>query len=225
MHLYIDSADSSDLGTLPVHPVFWGVTTNPTLQRAAHVDEEALEDLVRHLLAAGVKAVHVQVKTRDVDGIVEQGLAYASWGEKDRIFVKVPATRSGFEAVRRLALQGVACTITAAFEVEQVLFAKACGARYVAPYLGRMNDAGVDGLARIARMHAVLERYQAPSEPACRLLVASVRTMDDLRSLLDIGVGAATIKPDLARQMLENEATLSSEDAFLADAAAGERGE
>lgn len=224
MHLYIDSADLSELGALPQHPVFSGVTTNPTLQRAARVDEEALHHLVTRLLDGGVRAVHVQVKARDADAIVEQGLVYASLGERGRIFVKVPATRPGLEAVSRLARQGIACTVTAAFEVEQVRFAQACGARYVAPYLGRMNDAGIDGLARIARMQAVLERYQAAAEPACRLLVASVRTLEDFRALLEIGVGAATVKPDLARRMLDNEATLRAEDAFLADAAAGEQG-
>jgi transaldolase len=220
MELFIDSADRGDLGTLPTHPVVAGVTTNPTLQRAAGLDDDELEELIRGLLAAGTPAVHRQVEAREADAIVEQGLDYAALSERGRIFVKVPATRAGLHAVSRLAESGIPCTVTAAFDVEQVLFAQTCGARYVAPYLGRMNDAGIEGLARIARMQAVLDRFAPNGGPRCKLLVASVRTLDDLRSLLDIGVDAATIKPDLARRALENEATLRAETAFLADAAA-----
>lgn len=138
------------------------------------------------------------------------------------IYVKIPATEAGLEAVGRLSEQGVPCTVTAAFELEQVVLAHVCGARYIAPYLGRMNDAGMDGLGRVREMQSVLDRYGA-SNTDCRLLVASVRSHEDLHALLQIGVGAVTVKPDLARRLLRNEATLRSEDAFLVDASAANR--
>jgi len=222
MHLYIDSADVTAIGALARHPAIAGVTTNPTLQRAAQLDDAGLRRFLGRTLSDGARAVHVQVKARDADEIVEQGASYAALAEAGRIFVKVPATEAGLDAVSRLSDLGVPCTVTAAFELEQVVFAQACGARYVAPYLGRMNDAGIDGLQRVREMQTVLERYgEAP--PDCRLLVASVRSREDLLALLEIGVGAVTLKPELVRRVLNHEATIRSEEAFLRDAAAADR--
>ena len=102
---------------------------------------------------------------------------------------------------------------TAVYVLEQAHFAAQLGAAYAAPYLGRLEDAGVDGLALIAQMQSVLHGS------GTRLLVASVRTRDAYLALLRIGVGAITIPPSLFAELVDHESTIAAERAFLADAA------
>ncbi|MEX2540783.1 MAG: transaldolase family protein [Trueperaceae bacterium] len=219
MHLYLDSADAQALTPLLRLPIIYGVTTNPTLQRRVELRERDLERFVRSCLADGARAVQVQVKGRAAGEMVEQARRFVAWGDSGRVIPKIPATREGLIAVSELARGGVRSTVTAAFEPEQALWALLAGARYVAPYLGRLNDQGRDGLAVIADMQRIVARYQAAGND-CRLLVASVRTIDDFRALLELGVGAVTVAPPLLEELLDNRATTRAEDEFLVDAEA-----
>jgi len=107
-------------------------------------------------------------------------------------------------------------TYTAVYAPEQAHFAALLGAAYAAPYLGRLQDAGVDGLALVARMQRLVERCAGET----RLLVASIRSREAYLSLLDLGVGCVTIPPRLFGAILDHEATLQAERGFLEDARA-----
>jgi transaldolase len=219
VHLYLDSADERELRELLRLPVVYGVTTNPVLQQRAGLREGGLEGFVLRLLAQGVRAVQVQVTHRETATIVEDAKRYASWAEAGRVIAKIPATRAGLAAVAELTAEGVSCTVTAVYEPEQVLWALLAGAEYAAPYLGRMSDAGRDGMAAVAAMQRILAGYGGESSP-CRLLVASVRTRADFLALLDLGVGAITVRPGLLAEMLSHEPTAAAETEFLAAAEA-----
>jgi transaldolase len=215
-HFYVDSADADALAGLLPHALVYGVTTNPTSLRRAGVQASEVAGLVERVLGMGVRAVHVQVQTDDPAGIVQDAERILALGPGGRVIPKIPATRAGFDAGMHLIGQGAAVTYTAVFDPEQALFAAIGGAAYAAPYLGRMSDSGADGLAAIARMQAIVERYG----PSTRLLVASVRSRDDFAALLDIGVGAITVPVELAHELLERPTTTEAGRAFLADAAA-----
>lgn len=222
MHLYLDSAEWSDVAPLLDSGIVYGVTTNPTLQKAAGLGPAALRDFVRAVSERGARAVHVQVTHAKAREMIEDGLRYHRWTEGDagRVVVKIPATREGLSAARELAQEGVACTLTAVYATEQALWAQLVGARYAAPYLGRLNDAGEDGLAAIAGMQSLLDTYPSTDlrEP-CRLLVASVRSRNDVLALLRIGVGAITVKPELVGDLVDHGATRAAEETFLRHAA------
>ena len=81
--------------------------------------------------------------------------------DPERLVVKVPATMEGIKAANALVVDGVRVTITAAYAPHQVLVAASIGANYVAPYLGRMNDAGRDGIGTIVSIQdgGRVERY------------------------------------------------------------------
>jgi len=133
--------------------------------------------------------------------------------ERGQLVVKIPATREGLRAGAQLSARGVPVTYTAVYVLEQAHFAAQLGAAYAAPYLGRLEDAGLDGLALIGQMQSVLQGS------GTRLLVASVRTREAYLALLRVGVGAITIPPRLFAELVDHEATLAAERAFLADAA------
>ena len=214
-HLYLDSADLAELRTCLPHPVVHGVTTNPTLLKRAGVTRAALPALVEQLLKLGARQVQAQVHAADVQGMRADAQALLKLAEPGQIVVKIPATRQGLHAGAQLSAEGVAVTYTAVYAAEQAHFAALLGAAYAAPYLGRLQDAGIDGLALIAQMQALVEQCGA----SMRLLVASVRTREAYVALLGLGVGSITIPPRLFAELLDHPATLDAERGFLADAA------
>ena len=213
-HLYLDSADLTELRTCLPHPVVHGVTTNPTLLKRAGVTRAALPALVEQLLKLGARQVQAQVHAADVDGMLADAQALLALADPGQIVVKIPATRQGLQAGAQLSARGVPVTYTAVYAAEQAHFAAQLGAAYAAPYLGRLLDAGVDGLALIAQMQSLIDHSGATT----RLLVASVRTREAYLALLKLRVGAITLPPRLFAELLDHPATLDAERGFLGDA-------
>lgn len=215
-HLYLDSADLGELRRCLPHPVVHGVTTNPTLLRRAGVQWAGLPDLLGEMLALGARQVQAQVRSLDAPAMLDDAHDLLRHFAPGQLVIKVPATREGLRAGAQLVARGVPVTYTAVYALEQAHFAAQLGASYAAPYLGRLNDSGLDGLALIARMQALLQAS------ATRLLVASVRDREAYLDLLRLGVGAITIPPRLLGELLDHPATLQAERAFLADAQAAD---
>jgi transaldolase len=211
-HLYLDSADLSDLRACLPHPVIHGVTTNPTLLKRAGIGRAELPALLQTAIELGAKQVQAQVTAAQTDAMLEDAERLLRPFERGQLVVKIPATRDGLRAGAQLSARGVPVTYTAVYALEQAHFAAQLGAAYAAPYLGRLQDAGTDGLALIAQMQSLVEHS------ATRLLVASVRTREAYLALLRIGVGAVTIPPRLFAELVDHDATLAAERGFLADA-------
>jgi transaldolase len=104
--------------------------------------------------------------------------------------------------------------LTAVYNHVQVVPAIIAGATYLAPYLGRMNDAGLDGVAEIAQMQTVIDKARA----AARILVASIRTPDQLARLAMCGVQDFTIAPKLWWELLSEPLTDAAVGVFDANA-------
>ena len=221
-HLYLDSADLAELRACLPHPLVHGVTTNPTLLRRAGVGRAQLRGLLQACLDLGARQVQAQVFSADTAGMLADAEALLQGFAPGQLVVKIPATSAGFAAGAALAERGVPVTYTAVYAPEQAHFAALLGAAYAAPYLGRLNDAGVDGLALIGRMQALLLQATGGRADggATRLLPASVRSRADYLALLALGVGAITIPPRLWPELIDHAPTQEAERGFLADAAA-----
>ena len=217
-HLYLDSADLSELRACLPHPVIHGVTTNPTLLKRAGVGRDALSGLLQTAIELGAKQVQAQVTAAQTDAMLEDAERLLRSFERGQLVVKVPATRDGLRAGAQLSARGVPVTYTAVYVLEQAHFAVQLGAAYAAPYLGRLDDAGIDGLALIAQMQSLVEGKERRAGSATRLLVASVRSREAYLALLRIGVGAVTIPPRLFAELIDHDATIAAERAFLTDA-------
>lgn len=215
MRLYLDAADAADLARVLPSPLVVGITTNPTLLRRAGLGWADLPDFLRAVEQLGARTVHVQVRRADADGMLRDAEEVRRAAGDLDLVVKLPATRDGYAAAAALAADGVGVTVTAVVEPEQVLWAALVGARYAAPYLGRMDEGGRDGLSVVRAMQEVAARY---GSGRLRLLVASIRSPDAFRDLLHLGVGAATVPVALFERLTRHEGTLAAERAFLADA-------
>ncbi|WP_426391619.1 transaldolase family protein [Variovorax sp. R-27] len=216
-HLYLDSADLTELQACLPHPVVHGVTTNPTLLQRAGIGRAEVPGLLKRCIELGARQVQAQVYSSEVDAMLEDAQALLPQFDSGQLVIKIPATRQGLDAGARLIAQGVPVTFTAVYAPEQAHFAAQLGAAYAAPYLGRLDDSGINGLALIGQMQSLVARR--PSS-GTRLLVASIRSREAYLSLLGLGVGAITVPPRLFAELLDHPATLAAERGFLADARA-----
>jgi transaldolase len=222
LRLLLDSADPAAWAEWLPSGLFHGVTTNPTLLlRAARPCRlEELERLTREALDWGMQEIHLQAWGGDAATMAACGAALGALAP-GRVLVKLPITRGGAEAARRLMDTGVPVTFTACYAVPQVLVAAALGARYIAPYLGRIGDLGRDGHADLIAMQQALDGVGATT----RLLVASLRQPTDLTRLAAAGVGCFTLAPAVAADLFVAAPTIEAAAQFERDAAAAGAGE
>jgi transaldolase len=212
MRILIDSADIVDIRQAIDTGFVAGATTNPTLLRRAGVRPAAVAGLVEQTIAAGAQEIHLQVYAADAATMIDEARALAAL-DPDRIAVKLPATPEGYRAAARLARDGVRVTLTAVYTLRQALLAQSVGARYIAIYLGRMRDAGIDALALAGEMQALLNAQAA----AVTILAASIRDPEEIASLGLMGVGAATLAAPVLARLLESDATARAAATFGED--------
>ena len=167
---FLDTADVAEWEALLPLGMFHGVTTNPTLLERVACTVEACRQLAVTAGALGVEEIMFQAWGATTEAMVDQGLRLASI-EPARVTVKVPVTAAGTAAAAELVQRGVRVCLTACYGREQALVAASVGAEYLAPYLGRMDDAGKDGMAECRAMqeHACIRAM-------CTLYVPGMHT-------------------------------------------------
>lgn len=214
LHLLLDSADVTAWRTWLPSGLFAGVTTNPTLLRRAGLacTLPVLDSLVTEARALGATEIHLQAWGGDASALLACSRELAALSE--HVLVKLPITREGATAARALIGEGVRITFTACFEASQLVVACALGAAYAAPYLGRLNEAGLDGHAEVLAMH----RIAVAAGNGTRVLAASLRQPADLARLAADGVAAFTLSPTLAEALFDQPATLAAARQFETDA-------
>ncbi len=203
IRLFLDTADTTQWQNWLATGLFYGVTTNPLLLEKAQVtcSVEQLQELARQAFHLGAKEVQLQTWGTSVDALVKTGKLLAAID--DRIVVKIPITQVGTQAASRLIADGIRITLTGVYAVHQVLIAAALGADYAAPYLGRINDLGRNGRDDLVAMHRAI----AGVGSATRILVASIRSVDDIVFLATQGLNTFTFREAIAEAFFDVTAT------------------
>jgi transaldolase len=216
LRLYLDSADPTAWQEWLPSGLFHGVTTNPSLLRRSELDcrFDTLADLVGRARAFGCRELHLQAWGGEACRYTSCGHALAALAP-ELVRVKLPITRPGAQAAAALISAGIRVTFTACYRPSQVLLAAALGADFIAPYLGRISDQGRDGHAELVMMQRCLDGIGATT----RLLVASLRSADDLSRLAAAGVTTFTLGPSIAAALFQEPATLAAAEQFERDAA------
>jgi transaldolase len=206
LRLYIDSPDPAIWQHYLASGIFYGVTTNPKLLYEAGI-ANTVENVTGLALTAfdlGAQEIHLQTWGREVEPMLAIGRQFATIDP--RVSVKVPITEAGLLCAWQLIKEGAKVTLTAVHASVQMLPVLALGAAYAAPYLGRMNDAGLDGLDEIAAMQQIITNLGGST----RLLVASIRSLSDLAALVRRGSNTFTLLPGLVEELLSNPQTLAA---------------
>lgn len=215
--LFLDSASLADWQELLPTGLFYGVTTNPTIlaRDGVSCDVKSVSALARRAVEDyGCRQVMFQAWGGSADLFERSALEVLDKvGLGEHVIVKLPLTRQGVVAAHRLRDEAHLC-MTACYAREQAVVANALRADYLAPYLGRMSDAGMNGLEECLAMQRALDGSRAHT----RLLVASLRKA---RSVFDVVAAGsdATFSAAVAREFLGFERTEKAAAAFEADVA------
>jgi uncharacterized phage infection (PIP) family protein YhgE len=135
-----------------------------------------------------------------------KGIALATLPGFPAPVIKVPVTPAGVEAAAQLQANGVRVCLTACYASSQALVAASLGCEYLAPYLGRMTDAGKNGFGEIAKMQEIVDGLGAST----RIFVASIRTVDSMAELATLGLNTFTFSPDIARALFVEPLTIEA---------------
>lgn len=212
MRLYLDTADRELAEPLLATGLFAGLTTNPVILARAGRTVADIPAIHRWAQAAGAREIFFQAWGTDRPTLVERGLRLRELG--DDVVVKVPASLAGSAACAELAGQGIPTLLTAVYDPASALVAGAAGATYLAPYLGKLNEAGRDGLAAVAAMQAALAG--SPTE----ILLASLRDTASLVAAAGFGVEHFTMAPAIAEALFADPLTAEAVSDFEKAAAA-----
>lgn len=216
MKLLIDDADIQAIRSVYEYYPVDGVTTNPSILARVGLSQGeqnpyALLREIRAFIGADAE-LHVQAVSRSAEGMVEEGIRIAEVLGKNT-FIKIPAVREGLKAIRILADAGYHVTATAIYTPQQAFLAGKAGADYAAPYVNRIDNMGLDGVAVTKRIHDLFQRNGLKTQ----VLAASFKNTRQILELIEYGVGASTATESVIAQLCKNETVDMAVDAFITD--------
>jgi len=210
MEVFLDTADLQAIEELSSVLPLAGVTTNPSIVAAGKMPLKELLPKIRSIVGPSA-TLFAQVLARDAKGIMREAQMLRDLDSK--LVVKIPAVPAGLTAIKELSARGVDTLGTAVYAPMQGFFAAQAGARYVAPYVNRVDATGGDGIKLVQTLQNLLDLHR----PQCSVLAASFRTPNQVLECLLAGAKAVTIPPDVARQMIVSPAVDVAIQRFEAD--------
>jgi transaldolase len=209
MRLFLDTANIDEIRTVAQMGVLAGVTTNPSLM--AKESGVTYRDRVVEICDVVRGPVSAECVSRDVKGLLKEGRELASWNE--HVVVKVAMDAAGLEATSILSKEGITINMTLVFSANQALLAALAGATYVSPFIGRIDDAGQDGMEVVRQSVQIFDRYHLPAQ----VLAASIRTAPHVIQAALAGSHVATLPYSVFQLMLKHPLTDVGIERFLAD--------
>jgi transaldolase len=209
MKFFVDSADIAEIRDLAATGLVDGVTTNPSL--VAKSGRKFL-DAVKEICEVVPGPVSAEVAALDHATMLSEGRKLAKIAHN--VVVKVPLTPDGLKTCKALRAEGTKVNVTLCFSPAQAILAAKAGASYVSPFVGRLDDVGVDGMALIGD---IVQIYDSYPEFETEVLVASVRHPMHVVAAGKLGADVVTLPPPVLRQMFNHPLTDKGLAAFLAD--------
>ncbi len=197
MEIFLDTAD---IKVIEKYKDFIdGVTTNPSL--LAKQKSKDISSVISQIIKMVEGPVSVEVLSKDFDGMIEEGKEFAKI--HSNVCIKLPCTMTGFKASKYLSKKGIATNMTLCFSVPQAIMAAKCGAVYVSPFIGRIDDIGQDGINLIGDIVDIFSEYGFGT----KVLSASVRNINHFVQAAMLGTDAITVPETVLAQMFEHPLT------------------
>jgi transaldolase len=209
MKFFVDTADVAEIKELTETGLLDGVTTNPSLVAKAKRDFKAIVAEICELVPGPVSA---EVAATDLAGMLKEGRALAQIAKN--VTVKVPLTWDGLKACRTLTAEGTMVNVTLCFSANQALLAAKAGATFVSPFIGRLDDIGLNGMDVIREIRAIYDNYPAFTTD---ILAASIRTVNHVKEAALIGADVATVPPGILKALVKHPLTDAGLATFVAD--------
>lgn len=208
MKFFIDSADLEQIEFLNDIGLADGVTTNPSIIAKSGRDfKQVIADICK--IVEG--PVSAEVVATDADTMIAEGRILRKVASN--ICVKLPLTMGGLKACKVLSSEEIPTNVTLCFSANQALLAAKCGASFISPFIGRLDDINQDGLSLIEEMRTIYDNYGYETE----ILAASIRTVNHIKECALIGADVITSPPEVIRKMADHVLTNKGLAAFLKD--------
>ncbi len=211
MKLVLDTANLEDIRYFNTYYPIAGVTTNPTILSREGGDVVAHLKEIRKIIG-DEKELHIQVTETDYDAMVKEAKTIVKVFGKNT-FVKIPVTDVGLRATKTLSDEGYKITVTAVLSAGQALLASNAGAKYVAPYVSRLENICENGIETVAEIQQLFDVSGTETE----ILAASFKNARDVLEVALTGAGAATVSAEVMKKLISHTTTDTSIAGFAAD--------
>ncbi|MDF2426170.1 MAG: fructose-6-phosphate aldolase [Nitrosopumilus sp.] len=209
MKIFLDTANLESIKKYNDMGLLDGITTNPSLMfKEGGNPKDAMEEITKIIKGD----VSLEVISTEYSGMMEEGKRLRQYG--DNVVVKVPMTPDGLKACKSLSSEGIPVNVTLIFSANQALLAAKSGAKYVSPFIGRLDDIGQDGMQLIQDIKDIFKNYP---ELKTQILVASIRDPVHVVDAAKIGADVVTLPPAVLDKMMLHPLTKIGLENFLAD--------
>jgi transaldolase len=209
MKFFVDTADVGEIKELAATGLLDGVTTNPSLIAKSGRD---FKEVVAEICTIVPGPVSAEVAATDFAGMIREANVLRKIA--NNVTIKVPLTLDGLKACKALSSEGTMVNVTLCFSANQALLAAKAGATFVSPFIGRLDDIGLNGMDLIREIRAIYDNYQ---DLQTDILAASIRTVNHVKEAAIIGADVATIPPAILRALVKHPLTDAGLAAFISD--------
>ena len=208
MKIFLDTADTAAIDKHFKTGLIDGITTNPTLIMKSGRNPE---EVYKELKEMGLQDISMEV-VGDADEMIAEGKRLAElFGQQATI--KVPCSPDGLLACAHLSRDGIKVNVTLIFSQTQAILAAKAGARYVSPFVGRVDDNSFGGICLVKDIVNVFKEHFVTTE----VLAASVRNVRDVGRLFEHGAEIVTMPPAVFEKMYNHILTDKGLELFQAD--------
>ena len=208
MKFFVDTADVKEIRELSDLGLLDGVTTNPSLILKSG---GKIADVTRQICEIVKGPVSAEVTPTEYAGMMREAKVLAAIA--DNIAIKVPLSLDGLQACKAIRSEGRMVNVTLCFSANQALLAAKAGASFISPFIGRIDDTGIDGMELISEIRTIYDNYGFKTE----ILAASIRTVNHVKQAALIGADVATVPPATLRALVKHPLTDKGLEQFLAD--------
>lgn len=208
MKIFLDTGNIEEVRQAASLGVLDGVTTNPSLIAK---EEGDFKDIVLQICKIVGGPVSAEVVATDTEGMLREGRELAKIHQ--HVVVKIPMLPAGLRAIHQLKKEGIRTNCTLVFSANQALLAAKAGAAMVSPFIGRLDDASMNGMDLVRDICAIYANYDFETE----VLTASIRHPIHVVEAALAGSDIATMPYKVFEQMMKHPLTDLGLERFLAD--------
>ena len=213
MKIFLDTANLESIRKFNDMGLLDGITTNPSLMSKEGGNPKDIMEEITKIIKGDVS---LEVVSTEYSGMIEEGKRLRQYGKN--VVVKVPMTPDGLKACKHLTSEGIPVNVTLIFSPNQALLAAKSGAKYVSPFIGRLDDIGKDGMNLIRDIKKIFDNYKDKDDDfKAQILVASIRHPIHVIDAAKIGAHVVTLPPSVLDKMLQHPLTDIGLENFLSD--------
>lgn len=208
MKLFIDTANIDEIKKANELGVICGVTTNPSLIAK---EKRNLDDVINEICDIVDGPISAEVMGMTADEMVEEGIKLSQINKN--IVIKIPMCEEGLKATKKLSEKDIKTNVTLVFSPLQALLAARAGAKYVSPFVGRMDDIGNPGIEVIKQIASIFKIHGIKTE----IIAASIRNPMHVLDVALQGANIATVPYNVIIQMSKHTLTDIGIQKFISD--------